>query len=268
MSCFNTSDNVNIYYEVNGEGIPIICIHGFSESGDVFRIQKRALAKKYKIITYDIRGHGRSDIVEYGLNMDRLSLDLEELIVHLGFSKVIVVAWSMGASILFQYINKIGTGKLEKICIVDKSPKIINDDNWELGLYHGKYNIEDLKEDLNLLRYDFHEFSKKFTSSMSSSLSDREFQIACKKMERNSPKVLYKLWQSMCESDYRDTLEKISIETLIVFGGKSKLYSRETGEYLRDNIKNSTLEIFEENGHLLVLENPRKFNKILESFIA
>ncbi len=267
MSYFTTSDNVNIYYEINGEGTPIVFIHGFSESGDIFRIQKRALSKKYKVITYDIRGHGRSNIANYGLNINRLSIDLEELIIYLNLQNVVLVGWSMGASVLLDYIDKFGTGKIDKICIVDKGPKTLNDDSWKLGLYHGKYNIEDFEKDLHLLRFNFKRFIKKFTYNISLNLSERELQIAMAKMQKNSPIVLYNLWKSMGLSDHRHTLEKVDIDTLIIFGGKSHLYSVKTGEYLRDNIRRSKLEIFDENGHLLVLENPRRFNKTLDNFI-
>lgn len=267
MSYFKTSDNVNIYYEISGEGNPIVFIHGLSESGDVFRIQRRSLSQNYKIITYDIRGHGSSDKVEYGLNMKRLASDLEEFFIHLNLEKAVLVAWSMGVSLLLQYIENFGTNRLDRIVIVDGSPKMINDNNWKLGLYHGNYDIEDFNMDLKLLKDNFVEFSKRFTGKMSKDLNEREFGIAMAKMERNSKTVLYNLWKSLGESDYRDTLNKIDIETLIVFGGKSLLYSIEAGEYSRDNIKNAKLEIFEKNGHLLILENPRRFNSLLESFI-
>lgn len=267
MTCFKTSDGVNIYYEVSGKGIPIVFIHGFAESGSVFRIQKRALAKKYKFITYDIRGHGRSDIVQYGLDMNRISLDLEEFFIHLQLDKYVVVAWSMGASILLHYIKNFGTNRLYKIVIVDKSPKMLNDSNWNLGIYHGQYDRGAWKDDLNLIEKDFPEFINKFSKDMANNLSEIEIEIAREKLRKNSKEVLLSLWKSMGESDFRKTLEKINIETLIVFGGKSKLYSTETAYYLRDNIKLSRLEVFKDNGHLLILENPRKFNDLLEDFI-
>lgn len=268
MNFFQTSDNVNIHYDISGKGIPIVFIHGFGENGDVFRIQKRTLSKKYRIITYDIRGHGKSDIVEYGLNMNRLSIDLKELIDYLGVNRLIIVAWSMGASILLEYIKNFGTDQLHKICIVDKSPKMLNDESWNLGIYGGKYNIENLKNDLKLLREDFPKFSKEFIEKMSLDLNEKEIEIALEKMNKNSPKVLHCLWKSMGESDYRDILKDIDIDTLIVFGKNSCLYSIETGEYLRESIKQSRLEVFPENGHLLILENPKKFNKILDDFIG
>lgn len=267
MTYFYTSDSVKIYYEITGKGIPIVFIHGFGESGQVFRIQKRALSKRYKVITYDIRGHGNSDIVDYGLSMSRLALDLEEFLIHLKEDKYVIVAWSMGASVLLQYIEDFATDRLGKIVIVDKSPKMLNDHTWNLGLYQGQYRLEDWKDDLSLIEIDICKFIEKFTDRLSNDLNPREIQIAKEKMKKNSKHVLFSLWKSMGESDYRPSLKKIDIESLIVFGGRSKLYSIETGQYLRDNIKLSKLHIFEENGHLLVIENPRGFNKLLEDFI-
>lgn len=267
MAYFTTSDNVNIYYEINGKGIPIIFIHGFSETNDVFRIQKRTLSKKYSVIAYDIRGHGESDKAGLDLSMKRLSLDLKELIRHLEYDRVVIVAWSMGATILLDYIRNFGTDKLYKICIVDKGPKMINDENWKLGLYHGDYKSQDFKSDLSMLIDNFPEFCKRFTQTMSTDLNEKEFKIGLEKISRNSNEVLHDLWKSMGENDYRDTIKKIDIETLIVFGENSNLYSVETGEYLRDNIKKSKLKVFPKCGHLLILENPREFNRIIEEFI-
>ena len=267
MAYFRTSDDADIYYQVNGEGLAIIFIHGFSESGHVFKIQRRALSKKYKLITYDIRGHGESDRAKHGLTMERLALDLRELIIYLKLDRVTVVAWSMGVSVLFEYIRNFGPERLYKICIVDKGPKMINDENWNLGLYHGKYNAEDFKDDLNMIRYDFPAFCRKFINTMSIDLSEREFKIGLEKMSKNSKQVLYCLWKSMGESDYRDVMKDIDIDTLIVFGEDSVLYSVETAEYLRDKIDKSKLEIFSNCGHLLILEKPRKFNKLIENFI-
>lgn len=267
MAYFSTSDGVNIYYEISGEGLPVIFIHGFGESGDVFKIQKRLLSKKNMIITYDVRGHGQTDKVQYGLTMRRLSIDLKELISSLELNKVTVVAWSMGASILFEYIKNFGTEKLYKICIVDKGPKMINDEKWNLGLYQGRYKAEDFREDLEMISHDFPEFCKKFIESMSLNLNKRELKIGLEKISKNSKEVLYSLWKSMGENDYREVIKNIDVETLIVFGQDSILYSAETGEYLRDNIKKSKLEVFSDAGHLLILESPRKFSKLIENFI-
>ena len=267
MGYMITSDNIKIYYKVKGEGVPIIFIHGFSEDHYCFRIQEKALSKKYKIITYDLRGHGESDRADIGLNLERFALDLRELIEYLQLKTVNLVGWSMGSSIIFEYINKFGTEKLEKICIIDKSPKAINDNTWNLGLYHGKYTMEDSIIDLKLIKDNWIEFSEKFIKIMAPYFNETQFNIARERMKVNTSTVMYSMWKSMIQKDYRPTLKEINISTLILFGGKSTLYSIEVGEYLRDNIKDSKLIIFEDSTHLLVLENPIKFNRVLKEFI-
>lgn len=262
-----TSDNIKIHYRVKGEGVGIIFIHGFSEDHNSFRIQERALSKGYKVITYDLRGHGLSSGRDRGLNLERFALDLKELIEYLQLERVNLVGWSMGGSIIFEYINKYGLENLSKICIIDKSPRSINDKTWDLGLYHGKYTWEDSILDLELIKNNWIGFGEKFIKTMAPYFNESQINIAMEKMKTNSPIVMYSMWKSMMEKDYRNLLKEITIPTLLVFGGKSTLYSRETGEYLRDNIKDSKLTIFEDCTHLLVLENPIRFNRVLGEFI-
>lgn len=268
MTYFQTTDNTNLYYEIKGEGKPIVFIHGFGESQDSFRIQKRALSKKYKVITYDIRGHGLSDKVDYGLNMEVFATDLKELMEHLKLEDLVLVGWSMGASIIFEYINQFGEENLSKICIIDKGPKTLNDGDWNLGLYNGKYSLEDAQKDLNLIKSNFMEFGKQFIMKMTPYFDEKQLEIGLSRIMKNEPSILYEIWKDMIKRDYRFILDKITVPTLIIFGGKSTFYSIEAGQYLKDNIKNSKLEIFEDCTHLLVLENPIRFNRVLEEFIA
>ncbi|WP_313755921.1 alpha/beta hydrolase [Tissierella sp.] len=267
MSFFITSDNVNIYYEIKGEGFPIIFIHGFTENHNCFRIQQRVLSKKYKVITYDLRGHGISEKVDYGLNLERFALDLRELIDYLELEGVMLVGWSMGVSIIFEYINLFDLENISKICIIDKSPKVINDSNWNLGLYHGRYSMEDALKDLKLIKNNWMDFAENFIKIMVPYLNENQFNIAMDKMNKNSPHVMYSMWKSMIEKDYRAILAKINVPTLIIFGEKSTFYSIDTASYICSNICKSKIVVFENCTHLLVNENPIKFNSIIEEFI-
>lgn len=267
MTYFTTSDNAKIYYRIKGKGKPIIFIHGFSEDHNSFRIQQRALSKRFQTITYDLRGHGLSDRVDYGLNLERFALDLKELISLLKLKDVILIGWSMGGSIIFEYIKQFGTKGIEKISLVDISPKTLNDAEWSKGLLHGEYKEEDFKSDLDLIHLNWMDFAERFIQLMSPSFKEKEFSIALENMGRNSPQVMEAMWKSLGEEDYRGVLDKIDVPTLIVFGEKSTFYSMETGKYLKNNIQNSKLVAFENCTHLLVLENPIKFNRVLEEFI-
>ncbi len=266
MPFFSTSDEVNLYYEVTGEGTPIVFIHGWTEDHSSFRIQQKKLSKEFKVITYDLRGHGISDRPEKGLTLDRFALDLKELIDYLDIDKVVLVGWSMGASVIFEYVNHFGLHKLSKICIVDMGPKAINSKDWDLGLYHGKYTIEDSLKDLTIMCNNWMEFAEKFIKSIAPYLDDRQLKISLDKMARNTPHIMYSMWLSISIKDYRDVLEKISIPTLIIYGEKSTLYSVDTAKYMSSNIPNSKVIIFENCTHLLVMENPIRFSKVIKEF--
>lgn len=267
MEFFTTSDNAKIFYKASGKGQAILFIHGFSEDHKSFKLQQKILSKKYKIVTYDLRGHGSSDRVDYGLNLPRYALDLKELIDILNLENIVLVGWSMGGSVIFEYIKQFGMENICKVCIVDTSPKAINDRGWELGLLHGEYGEEKAIKDLELIKNNWIEFAKDFIMLISPSFEEKQFNLALDKMKKNSPHVMYSMWKAILSRDYRCVLEKINVPTLLLFGEKSTLYSKDTGKYLEKNIKDSKLVIFENCTHLLVLENPIEFNKVLEEFI-
>ena len=80
---FITSDNVEIFYEDNGEGKPLVFIHGWSMDSTVFYYQKKNL-NKFRVITVDLRGHGKSAISDkddYSFN--RMGTDILELLQYL-----------------------------------------------------------------------------------------------------------------------------------------------------------------------------------------
>ncbi|HAS00985.1 MAG TPA: alpha/beta hydrolase, partial [Brevibacillus sp.] len=54
------ANGATIHYEIKGEGLPILCIHPPLLTGSIFYYQQKELQDRYKVITVDLRGHGRS----------------------------------------------------------------------------------------------------------------------------------------------------------------------------------------------------------------
>ena len=267
MNYYITSDNTKIYYNLQGHGKPIIFIHGYAASMGVFRIPQKILSKEYLALSCDLRGHGMSRVSMVEVNLDILAGDLYELLTHLKLTDVTVVGWSMGGSVIFEYISKYGCENLERIVLVDTGPKLVNTHDWKLGLYNGIYDEEDAKVALDLMMESWSGYSENFMKNMAPNLDEKQLRIAVASMEENVPKHMISMWKDLVSKDYRNILEEISVPTMIIMGGKSNLYSRATGEYLKENIKNSNLLIFEECGHLLVQENPTGFSRAIKNFI-
>jgi pimeloyl-ACP methyl ester carboxylesterase len=105
-----TSDGVKIHYIVQGQGSPVVLIHGFGATADWNWFSNgiaEALAKKHRVIAIDCRGHGRSDRPyepeKYG---DRLWKDVIELMDHLGIQRAHVHGYSMGGTITAELLAR------------------------------------------------------------------------------------------------------------------------------------------------------------------
>lgn len=95
---------VNLYYAVQGEGTPIVFIHPPLLTSENFRYQSAELFHGYKIITFDIRGHGRSQYSPKPITYHLITEDITRILDHLGIKKVFLCGYSTGASIALQFM--------------------------------------------------------------------------------------------------------------------------------------------------------------------
>ncbi len=100
------SDGVQIHYRIEGEGEPVLLIHGFGLNGMMqWTKLRQAIKDDYQLIAIDNRGHGKSEKLydpdQYGVEMAR---DQVRLLDHLGIDKVHVVGYSMGGGITLQLV--------------------------------------------------------------------------------------------------------------------------------------------------------------------
>ncbi|WP_228796199.1 alpha/beta fold hydrolase [Nocardia nova] len=93
-----TVDDVQLYYEDQGTGQPLLFLHGWGTSGRVWGAQQAALVTEFRVVTVDWRGCGRSDRPVAGNNLTGVIADLVELIRQLGLHRPIVVGSSVGAT--------------------------------------------------------------------------------------------------------------------------------------------------------------------------
>jgi len=271
MSYFLTDDNAKLYYEVAGKGEKtIVFIHGWSASHLFFKKQIPVLSKDYEVVSYDLRGHGLSEETKDGYTISRYAQDLKNLIDYLNLKNVVLVGWSMGTHIIFDYVKQFGCDNLDRVVLIDMTAKLITDEDYKYGLY-GKFTHEDNLSTMVTMNNDWKAFADVFTPGIfakSGCRDEEELKWTYEEEYKNSPTVMTRMWITMSTQDYRDVLPKISVPALITFGEESCLYARDNSEYLNKIIKNSKLVGFEKCGHGLQLEDSDKFNKELKDFIG
>jgi len=113
-------DDININYRVYGEGFPLVLIHPFSASLGFWAQQIEKLSPKYRIIAYDVRGHGLSSAPagEENYTLDILVEDLHNLLTHLGVAKAYIGGLSLGGAIALGYAGRY-PGTVKALLIFD-----------------------------------------------------------------------------------------------------------------------------------------------------
>ena len=94
-----SANNCNFYYELAGAGPPLIFIHGETHGTVLFEDQMPYFSSRYRCLTYDRRGHGKSGVPLYGYSLWNQTHDLKCLLDFFGFDRVIIVAVAMSTTI-------------------------------------------------------------------------------------------------------------------------------------------------------------------------
>ncbi|WP_166844372.1 alpha/beta fold hydrolase [Isoptericola sp. BMS4] len=129
----NTTD-VQLYYEDQGAGQPVVLIHGYPLDGHSWELQTRELlAAGYRVVTYDRRGFGASSKVGSGYDYDTFARDLDTVLETLDLRDVILVGFSMGTGELARYVRNHGHERVAKLAfLASLEPFLVQrDDNPE-----------------------------------------------------------------------------------------------------------------------------------------
>ena len=275
---FQASDGTLIPYKIKGKGNAIVFIHGLFGKADDFNQSIDIISKNHLCITYDQRGHGKSEAGS-GFSVERFSQDLKEIIEYLSLDNVVLVGYSLGAFIIFDYVWRFGCKYLKKIILVDITPKLVNDSFWKHGLYRGEYINENLEIDLKMINDNYMKFASYFTyrnmtkysgkslSSKPSLLSKIITQLLIKNTIKNR-KITFDLWKDMAFKDYRETLKKFEVPTAIFYADPGSLFSPLTATFMEEKIgKNAIIVPFSNASHALVFSHTSQFTEEVISFV-
>ena len=104
MPFAKAADGVEIYYDVEGEGFPLVFTHGNMGFGQQFFLQARVLSRKYKCIMHDLRGCGLSGKPPAEVYDTKIhSSDIHSILTDLGVKKAVHIGHSFGGPISLQY---------------------------------------------------------------------------------------------------------------------------------------------------------------------
>ncbi len=257
-------NGTQLYYEEKGLGQPIIFIHGVWMSGRFFHKQFEYFAQRYRTIILDLRAHGRSAQVHSGHTMANYARDIHGLMERLKLADVVLVGWSMGAFVIWDYFKQFGAENVKAAVIVDQSASDFKAPDWPLGVF----DLKSLCQLIAAIQTDRETVVRQFIPKMFKKEPTEEdtkwmFDETTRLPESIASTILFN--QTM--QDYRPTLSSFTVPTLLCFGIDEKLIPVAAGEHLYQNLPDARLLVFEQSGHCSFLEEPDRFNQEIDRFV-
>ena len=275
MNHFLTDDNETIYVHVSGEGPALVFLHGWTSSHVAWNMFLRNLNPDFRSYRWDARAHGGHALqTSTPVTVSRMARDLQNMLDHVNIEQATIIGHSMGALTLWQYIHDFGTARINKLCFIDQSPKLLTDDTWKLGIY-GSFDAIRAEQFVEHLQKDFAETVLQLIACSLNAKARQDYlanipawQATRENFQTLAAKPLIECWKSLTEADYRPLLEKIDRPTLLLYGCESNYYTAETSQYVANAIPNSILKIYPGEDHSPHMWQRERFLTDLRAFLA
>jgi len=256
-------NDATLYYEEHGDGRPIVFLHGAWAGLRFFEPQLSALSDEYRTLALDFRGHGRSEKTDLGHTLAQHARDVRAFLETIDLDNVVLVGWSMGAIVSWEYVDQFGTDGLSALVDVDMEPCPMKRPDYE----YGSYGLEGLREMLGRIQTAPLDLVEDQIDQLLKDPPDRAMRTMMFDESSRTPSPIAgaMLLELLC--DYRDVLPEIDVPTLVCAGRDEKWRSVASVEYAAELIPDARIEYFEESGHCLTIEEPDRFNRVVDEFV-
>ena len=258
--------NVRLHISDAGVGRPVVLIHGWPLSDEMFEYQYNALIeKKYRVIGITLRGFGKSDKPFGDYNYDIHALDIKRILNKLEITDAVLVGFSMGGAIAIRFASSDSGSHVSKLALVGAAAPIWtqrSDFHYNLPKSAVNELIKLNNTDRPKLLSDFAKIFSATETSLNEGISSWLNGICLSASSYATAQCLI----ALRDTDLRSDLAKIKIPTVIMHGKKDKICSFDLAEQMKAGITNSHIVPFENSGHSLFLEETQKFNTELIKF--
>jgi non-heme chloroperoxidase len=256
--------DVTFSVEDEGSGSPIVFIHGWSMSGRFFQRQLSHFAAAHRVIIPDLRGHGRSEKVQHGHTVPNYAADLHAVLAERSVQRPVLVGWSMGAMVAYEFVRAYGGGSVAGLVVVDQPPSDFAWDGYEFGVI----TLDALREMNEQLQLDQASLVSEFTQLMLHEPDEQTLGWMSAEILQVPPVIASAILADQTLRDYRGLLPLIDVPTLVLFGEDDKLTSPKAGQYIAGRIPGARLQTFAASSHCPFWEESGAFNEAVAAFVA
>lgn len=266
-----TENNVYLRIRDYGEGKPVILIHGWPLSNEMWEYQIEHLVNNnFRVIAYDRRGFGKSAQPWDSYDYDTLADDLKSIIDQLELTDVTLVGFSMGGGEVVRYFSRHGGQNVSKAVLISSiAPFLLKTEDNPEGVPQEKY--DDIAKQIREDRIGFLEgFGKDFfgIGLLNKPLSEPLQEYYRMLASLASPRATLECVKSFSATDFREEMVAINVPTLVIHGDEDKTVPIDiSSKKAAKLIPNCRYVVYEGAPHGLFYTDKEKLNTDLVNFI-
>ncbi len=250
---------IDCHYSIQGKGPALFLIHGIGASEDAWRFLLPELSKKFTVITYDLRGHGKSPVTHKDFTFEDLVFDLERVREMAKINKAHFVGHSLGGMIAPAYAKKfpkhaLSIGLLSTVAGRSKEDKI------KIQTIINNMKQKGIEKTLSTLtsRWFTDEFIKKNPKLVKQRL---------KQVLNTDPEVFLNVFNIYANTEIFPNLKDINKPSILITGENDLGCSPKHNKLMSDKMQNSKLVILPKVKHSILIEKPNEVATCLIEFI-
>lgn len=251
-------NGINISVKEEGTGCDMILIHGIFASKEIMNPLFNHYRKTHHVISYDVRGHGKSDKPEK-FNLEDYADDLKELIIEMNLDKPVVIGLSMGSYIALRTAEKYPK-ILSKIVLLGTRGK------GEISLMEKAYEENDGNTDIDLKEMG-RLISRRVYAPDTTPQQIADFYRGNRSEVELTNEERKNIYASLAHYDMMSDADKVEIPVLLLAGEYDRINPLEESVKVRDVLPTSKLEIIRDAGHIVFLEKEDEVISLIDEFI-
>ncbi|RQW87059.1 MAG: alpha/beta hydrolase [Geobacter sp.] len=267
MPFITTSDSSTLYYEEVGCGKPLLFVHGWSLSSQIWLHQIEYFSSRFRCIVFDLRGHGRSMPSSSGYGIALLAADLTLFFDRLCLSEVTLVGWSLGSLVSLAAYPAVRE-RLASLVLVSGTSKYCSSADYPHGLPPKEPRSLSL-----LLKRNPQKAMDSFLRTMFA--EEQQFENGFEAFEKDilpllpppSVKVMVPVLQTLETTDMRPVLSSVREPALMIHGDRDLICPVDASRFMAEQISGAHCIILAGAGHAPMFSRPRDFNSTLETFL-
>jgi maleate isomerase len=263
----DVGEGVRLWTVDVGTGLPIVLLHGWGTNSSIWRLQLAGLAGEHRVLAIDQRGFGSSPGASPATTA-RLAADVRLFLDSQEIEDAFLLGWSMGGLVAMSYCEQFGSHRLRAVGIVDVSPRLTAAEGWGVGEGVGR----EIGEGLERWRAMWPERRREVFEEITTvgfrdpGAHAADIAWAVEESMRTDPEFGMQTFVDLFARDFRESVGRIDVPALLMYGGHSTSTTRFVADYMASAIPTAQLELFAESGHALFLEEPERFNRVVDAF--